>query len=466
MSNFRLLSCLLIIIIISSCENEKLETTCSNCRTPIPKTNQRQGDVEKGRQYMLYGDIVDAGIPQEIYNTTLGLLDTKSNELQRVGSSANINYQYNSFVTKTGVPIVAPNCFQCHGGYVDNQFVLGLGNTQADFTTDQSAVFGLLDNLVSTRYGLNSKEYDAYAPFSRAIKKVGPAIQTATIGSNAADKLALVLAAHRDLNNLSWKDGPNYSIPSATHPIDVPPLWNVKYKNALYFSGIGQGDFARLTMASSILTMKDSSRAREVDANYVHVIAYINTLTPPPYKKTIDQALAKKGELVFTSNCSSCHGNYTGGQLTYPNYRVTQTYVGTDPSVLEFYTQNKVFVDWYNVSWFSKGNGSARLTPTDGYVAPPLTGIWASAPYFHNGSVPSLDAVIDSKIRPAIWERSLGNDNYDHAKLGIKYVLKTAKGNNLTYDTNLKGHSNKGHNFGDDLSKSDKKALLEYLKTL
>jgi mono/diheme cytochrome c family protein len=415
---------------------------------------------------MLNGDIVDAGIPLDLYNATLGILDTKSNELNRTGINASINFQYNAFISKNGAAIVAPNCFQCHGGYVDNKFIIGLGNTQADFTTDQSAVAGLLDGLVVNRYGINSKEYESYQPFSRSIKKVGPNLKTNTVGSNAADKLALVLAAHRDIENLTWKDNPNYPIPSATHPIDVPPLWNVKYKNQLYYSGLGVGDFARLIMASSILTMKDSARAREVDLNYVNVVAYINSLTPPKYPKTIDKDLALKGEEVFNKNCSKCHGSYTNGQVNYPNLIVSQSHVKTDESVIQFYTQNKNFIDWYNASWFAKGADGAKLIPTDGYVAPPLTGIWASAPYLHNGSVPTLDAVIDSKLRPTIWEKSVGNDNYDHSKLGLKHTAKSSKGNNFTYDTNLKGHSNKGHYFGDKLSKNEKKSLLEYLKSL
>ena len=47
--------------------------------------------------------------------------------------------------------------------------------------------------------------------------------------------------------------------------------------------------------------------------------------------------------------------------------------------------------------------------PFPGYMAPPLDGIWATAPFFHNGSVPTIEGVLNSKARPAIWQRV----NYD-----------------------------------------------------
>ena len=51
---------------------------------------------------------------------------------------------------------------------------------------------------------------------------------------------------------------------------------------------------------------------------------------------------------------------------------------------------------------------------TGGYVATPLTGVWATAPYLHNGSVPTLAALLDSTTRPKYWSRKYGtNGSYD-----------------------------------------------------
>ncbi len=441
------------------------EEICTSCLTEMKKAPQRTGDAQKGKDYMLYGDIVDSGIPASIYRSTLGALNPGKNELQRTGPNATIDYQYTEIINSEKISIVAPNCFQCHGGFVDGQFILGLGNTNADFTENQGAFAPLLDGLIANMYGRNSPQYQSFVPFIRSVSVVGPKLITQTIGSNPADKLALILAAHRDINTLEWSDQPSFSIPNGLHPLDVPPLWNVKYKNVLYYNGLGVGDFARQIMAASLLTMKDTSRAKVVDQNFTDVIAYINTLEAPKYTKTIDPSLANQGRVVFEKTCQRCHGSYEGN-IIYPNILVDHSLIKTDKAVIDFYKNTPEFVAWYNNSWFSKGNGSAKLQPNNGYVAQPLKGIWASAPYFHNGSVPTLEAVLDSSKRPAIWQKTASSDNYDHTRMGLKYTVKDKKDNNLTYDTTLPGHSNQGHYFGDKLSAKDKRAVLEYLKTL
>jgi hypothetical protein len=60
--------------------------------------------------------------------------------------------------------------------------------------------------------------------------------------------------------------------------------------------------------------------------------------------------------------------------------------------------------------WTERGKPElAPQTQTQGkpgYIAPPLVGIWASAPYFHNGSVPTLWQVLDPDSRADIWTRT------------------------------------------------------------
>ena len=43
------------------------------------------------------------------------------------------------------------------------------------------------------------------------------------------------------------------------------------------------------------------------------------------------------------------------------------------------------------------GDHPERFEPFDGYIAPPLDGIWITAPYLHNGSVPDLETLLNSK---------------------------------------------------------------------
>jgi len=137
--------------------------------------------------------------------------------------------------------------------------------------------------------------------------------------------------------------------------------------------------------------------------------------------------------------------------------------------------------------------GTPELIPTfsvptkSGYVAPPLVGVWASAPYFHNGSVPTLEAVLNSTLRPEIWSRENRDPSaYDLEKVGMKhrtvprsefeksatnaagkaFLSKAAIDHGALYDTKGFGHGNMGHTFGDRLTAGERFAIIEFLKSL
>ena len=125
--------------------------------------------------------------------------------------------------------------------------------------------------------------------------------------------------------------------------------------------------------------------------------------------------------------------------------------------------------DWYGKSWYGR-NKSSWVEIVEGYYAPPLDGIWSTAPFFHNGSVPTLDGVIDSDKRPAVWTSNMSAEDYDLDRVGWKDDPfdgeVTLDGNFGTFDTSLPGNSNHGHTYGDDLTEEEQRAVLEYLKTL
>jgi mono/diheme cytochrome c family protein len=110
------------------------------------------------------------------------------------------------------------------------------------------------------------------------------------------------------------------------------------------------------------------------------------------------------------------------------------------------------------------------------YKVRPLNGVWATPPYLHNGSVPTVDALLGPPDdRPKKFY--LGNREYDPDKLGYK---TTPLANGFEFDTSIRGNWNKGHEFrkeydkdkpvtgliGPALSSEDRKAIIEYLKTL
>ena len=110
------------------------------------------------------------------------------------------------------------------------------------------------------------------------------------------------------------------------------------------------------------------------------------------------------------------------------------------------------------------------------YKVRPLNGVWATPPYLHNGSVPTVEALLGPpEDRPKKFY--LGNREYDPVNLGYKFDKLE---NGFEFDTTIRGNWNTGHEFrkeyskekeikgviGPALSPGDRKALIEYLKTL
>ena len=97
------------------------------------------------------------------------------------------------------------------------------------------------------------------------------------------------------------------------------------------------------------------------------------------------------------------------------------------------------------------------------YRARPLNGIWATAPFLHNGSVPDLVELLKPPAeRPAKFY--VGNWEFNPARLGFNWSSELPGTSEL--DTSITGNSNAGHDYGTHLSDPDRLALIEYLKTL
>ena len=102
--------------------------------------------------------------------------------------------------------------------------------------------------------------------------------------------------------------------------------------------------------------------------------------------------------------------------------------------------------------------------------------MWATAPYFHNGSAPTVYHVLNSPARPKVFTRSYrtGADDYDPLRLGWAVTVPErppgagASGfeRRKVYDTTQPGRGNGGHTFGDPLTEAERMAVIEYLKTL
>ena len=200
------------------------------------------------------------------------------------------------------------------------------------------------------------------------------------------------------------------------------------------------------------------AEAERVDAMFLDIAAYLQTIVPPKFSGPVDAALVARGETAFAANGTRCHGSY-GANESYPNLLIPAAMVGTDPSLANDFGANRDAAQWFSDSFY--GQTGARYEAVVGYVAPPLDEIGATAPFFHNGSVPTLAAVLDSSIRPAKWSMSFGDAAFDAEAAGWK-----GDGAGELYDATQPGALNVGHVFADGLTTEDRRALLEYLKTL
>lgn len=341
----------------------------------------------------------------------------------------------------------------------------------------------------------------------------------------------------------------------------------------------GPGEFNSL-MSQSGKPYRDRIEQYDQDLE-----AFFLSLKSPEYPKPIDEELAKAGAILFhtknlwgeagnanrpkplggNGSCASCHGAYSPRYVNDKHYLADAdmegvaahisplNVIGTDRARSDMLTPT-LRQRWDGTYWgytdgmpgWTDPDGKnpfveaaddmwpTALRPTGvcgwekeviGYQAPPLYGVWATAPYFHNGSVPTIEAVLDSSKRVPIWRRNLqtlepvtGFDQsfaaYDFNALGWKSTALTCNqipGNQisncnpaggqgpslvqlaenflnsslswaglvsipdpqpgavdkrLVYDTRILGNGNGGHEFSDVLTAQERKAILEYLKTL
>ena len=106
--------------------------------------------------------------------------------------------------------------------------------------------------------------------------------------------------------------------------------------------------------------------------------------------------------------------------------------------------------------------GKEPAADVAGYKARPLNGIWATAPYLHNGSVRTLDMLLTEPVlrETRFWK---GTRQFDPVNVGFKSTKSAAA---QVFDATLSGNLNTGHSYGTSFSNEEKSDLIEYLKTL
>lgn len=291
----------------------------------------------------------------------------------------------------------------------------------------------------------------------------------------------------------------------ANRPVKPPFLWNVNRHDYTQWGGNivnGTADLAlkrnysqNLGVDGEVRPVLDPSVPGGIDwladnstdfdglARLERLVSWIG---PPEWPWRVNRRLARRGAEVFAAECASCHGIQPGEPRPgNPDVWATPVHnVGTDPTYFTTLVRTgdsgvlsgqlgptapiAVLVNVVNNASLRQHNPAINLnyvsrgvTP-GGFESRVLQGIWAAAPYLHNGSVPTLaDLLKPASERPQQFQ--MGNE-YDVRNIGLARHQEPRPGS--LFDTTLTGNSNAGHEFGTTLPESDKAALLEFLKKL
>lgn len=345
------------------------------------------------------------------------------------------------------------NCFTCHAGKVAGKTIPGAPNTHLDLQT-------LTEDVRKTKLRLGKRLTHMDLGSLRIPLNT-------TVGTTNAVIFGVALGALRD-KDMNFVIRRNRS-GHRHHDMDAPPWWNVSKKSMLYCDAFSPKNH-RVLMQFILLPQNGRKKLLAWENDYADILAYIESLKPPKYPWPIDRELAAAGRRVFNKTCARCHGSY-GEKSSYPQRVVPIDVVGTDPIRLRALT--RAHRERMKQSWMSRYGNDPVVVEPKGYLAPPLDGVWASAPYFHNGSVPTLWHVLHPSKRPAVWKRTSA-DGYDRKRGGLVIEtfekrppdVKDRAERRRYFDTSKPGKSAAGHRFPENLSADEKRAVLEYLKTL
>jgi hypothetical protein len=315
-----------------------------------------------------------------------------------------------------------------------------------------------------------------YAAFAQAIEVFHLApIPEGTARLDAMARLANVAFGPLDPSNLT----------AMAAPVSFPPLWDTEAIDFKHYSG-----GIRLSLARDILTalgigasVDPATGASTVAIANLHTDESLaSKLRPPAWPELfggIDRGLASRGRAIYRAECASCHEkNEQNGVIVQKLVPLLE--IGTDPVYAQSFHDKQIATGPWGFGTVSYPEALEKMTTRVldaagessagnafvgnlGYKARPLDGVWATAPYLHNGSVLSLYEL----LLPASQRRAsfglVPHQEFDPKHVGLVPVPGDATS---TFDTTKPGNGNGGHEYGTQLCDADRWALLEYLKSL
>jgi hypothetical protein len=265
--------------------------------------------------------------------------------------------------------------------------------------------------------------------------------------------------------------------------IDFPSIWNQRdaMRSWHHCDGNTRDSSARnfgsvIGVGGVALSVRKEDLGRVAD--------WIDDLEPPRWPFTPPEpALVSKGAEVFAKNCAGCHGVYDRATNSMSGkggkFMQVDLTVGTDPERWKAFREGsaKALNEFgeRNALWGPNAFRGAPEFGDYGYLAGPLDGIWARAPYLHNGSVPTIAELLKAPAeRVKVFYR--GNPHYDETNVGWVSTAPSVDGRSLfRYCTvrdptdaaclTVAGNSNQGHDHP-VADATQRNQLLAYMKTL
>ncbi len=239
-----------------------------------------------------------------------------------------------------------------------------------------------------------------------------------------------------------------------------------------YAAPSGKADTGELAAITSFFTVPSMGVRPEEARRHIPeaeaIFAWLKDYRPQAFPGPVDRAAAARGAALYAKGCAGCHGSFdwNGGAPRLASFPDWIGDVGTDP--LRAAVLDAPLAEAIRRSAYA---GAIKVRPGEGYAAPPLAGLWASAPFLHNGSVPSLAALLDPRLRPARF--MVGGHALDWQSVGLRLTPDGRFPAGYRpfampqwVDTRQPGLGNGGHAYGSDLTAQERAALIEFLKLL
>ena len=350
------------------------------------------------------------------------------------------------------------NCFACHGGSLYGTSYPGAPNSTYALESPTEQV---------RKAKIKLGKPLAHMDLGSMVMPLGT-----TNGTSNAVMFGVALMNFRDADlNVQTNRIP---APMNHHDMDAPPWWHFYRKSHLYIDGFAEKGHKGL-MQFMLVRQNGPDKFRYWEKDFREVYRFLEELRPPKFPLAVDAEKASRGKVVFEKTCASCHGTYQPSESSnrnigkYPEQVVDIDDVKTDR--VRFDSLSPKHRDAYGKSWFADYGKQSTYNEVAGYVAPPLDGIWASAPYLHNGSVPTLWHLLHPQQRPKVWRRIAQSMDEEAIGLVVESLDEVPKKlsnaeRRWYFDTSLEGKSAQGHDYPDELTEDQKSDLLEYLKTL